>query len=362
MKALKALPALAACLLAASAALGQQPAQQQQPTPAGPVAQPQQPQTTTDAPVLPPGVAQSMYAARGEYLLGPGDRLELKVFGEPQFDGTFDVDEHGLVAFPFIDEPLVAKCRSVGDVKKEVVVALGKLLRTPRVYLAIKERLSRKPATIYGAVRDARPVDMRRPVRLLELISTSGGVTEQHSGVIQIFHTEPPMCGDPAAQRLAATPDGQDAIGLPFDIYNISDLRQGKPEANPYIRPGDVVNVVEAAPIYVIGNVAQATSLYLREGMTLMRALLTVGGVKEGDESKIKVYRVNHTTKQHDVLTFDFKAIKQGKAKDVALQPFDVIEVPKRGFTAGDFAKEILGFARQGAGYTVAGAPMRIIQ
>ena len=64
-------------------------------------------------------------------------------------------------------------------------------------------------------------------------------------------------------------------------MYKVSDLKQGKYEANPYIRPGDIVYVSEATPIYVTGSVVQPANLYLREEMTLTRALAIVGGVRK---------------------------------------------------------------------------------
>jgi hypothetical protein len=185
---------------------------------------------------------------------------------------------------------------------------------------------------------------MRRRARLLELLSNSGGVTEQHNGTIQIMHTEPPLCDE--ATRPAPAQIGTDALGLPFDLYRVSDLRSGKPEANPYIRHGDIVYVAEASPIYIVGNVVQPSNLYLREGMTLTRALATVGGVREANESKLKIYRLNLGTMKQEELIVDFKAIKANKAQDVPLQPYDIIEVPKKGFSASDMLKMVAGIAQ----------------
>lgn len=304
---------------------------------------------------------QDMFTERAEYLLGVGDVLQLKVYGEPQFDGDLTVEEDGTISVPFAEAPIPARCRKVNAVRKDVTEALATIIKKPRVDLRVKERTSRRPAIVYGAVRTPMQYQMQRRARLLELLSNSGGVTEQHNGTIQIMHTEPPMCEEEeqAAPRAAET--GQDTLGLPYEIYRVADLRQGRPEANPYIRNGDIVYVAEASPIYIVGNVVQPMNLYLKEGMTLTRALATVGGVRDANESKVKIYRLNQQTMKQEELIVNFKDIKANKAKDIELQPFDIVEVPKKGFSAGDLIKMVAGMAQTGASSVTAGLGTRVI-
>jgi protein involved in polysaccharide export with SLBB domain len=94
---------------------------------------------------------RSNYTDRGVYLLGPNDVLELRVLGEPQLDGLFDVEDDGTIRLPFIDEPVQASCREVNDLRKEVVKSLGKFLKQPRVFLRVKE--SPPPSTARCARR-----------------------------------------------------------------------------------------------------------------------------------------------------------------------------------------------------------------
>ena len=199
---------------------------------------------------------------------------------------------------------------------------------------------------------------MRRPARLLELIADSGGVTEQHSGTIQITHTEPPTCGEAAAAQPHA---GTDDLGQPYDVYTVSDLKSGSPDANPYIRNGDIIYVAEASPIYVVGNVTQPTSLFLKDGMTLSRVIAMVGGVKDGNEEKVTIRRIKPGSSDAEIMTVNYKAIKQGKAKDVELKPYDIVAVPGEGFTLGVALKMAAGMARTGVTSIATNAPLRII-
>jgi polysaccharide export outer membrane protein len=338
--------------------------------------QAQQPQSTTKTPqpetvaakpetVAPkPDIANSTMTVRREYLLGPNDVVELRVFGEPQFDGAFTVDNDGKLVVPFVDEPISAQCKSIKEIRKDVVSALARFLKNPQVYMTVKDEKSRTPATVYGAVRSPAQYEMRRPARLLELLSKSGGVTEQQSGTIQIFHTQPLLCPEPEEMKLVAAQaeSGEDTLGVPFTVYKVEELKMGKSEANPYIHPGDVVYVAEAAPIYITGSVAQPANLYLRDKMTLHRALSIVGGPKNAKESQVRIYRQKPGMMKTETLTIDYKAIKQGKKEDIALQPYDIIEVPENGvWSAKGVAKMLTGLATSGAASIVTSGGTRIL-
>lgn len=365
MKVLKSILALVAvCSLAATLA----GAQQQQKKPAKPAAQPQQAEQQQQqpapaaSPLSPVPLKETLtYVEKRDYLLGPSDVVEVRVFNDAQFNGDFEVDPDGNVVIPFIDHPIRAQCRTVNALRKDVTSAIAKFIREPRVYMRIKEQNSHKPVLAYGAVRSFTKIDMRRPVRLLELISNSGGVTEQQSGTIQIMHTEPPQCPDIEPVDAAPVETDADAAGLPFSIYKVDDLRQGKPEANPYLRPGDIVYVAEASPVYVVGNVASPANLFLREGTTLTRVIAQVGGVKDAKEEKLRIYRKKPNQPQ-EVITVNFKAIKAGKEPDPVLQPYDIIEVPKNGaFSPSKIAQMLTGIAVNGATTLGTSVPMRIL-
>jgi polysaccharide export outer membrane protein len=335
------------------------PVRAQQPQQTPPPSTPSQ--VTTVQP--PADVANGVMTARREYLLGPNDVVELRVFGEPQFDGAFVVDNDGKLVVPFVEEPITAQCRSIKEVRKDVEGVLSKFLKHPRVYMIVKEERSRTPAIVYGAVRSPAPYEMRRPARLLELISKSGGVTEQQSGTIQIFHTQPLVCPEAEEMQVAAQAEtGEDMLGVPFTIYKVEELKMGRNEANPYIRPGDVIYVAEALPIYITGNVVQPSNLYLKDGMTLSRAISIVGGAKNARESHVRIYRQKPGGLKSETLTIDYRAIKQGKKEDVALQPYDIIEVPENGaWSPKGIAKMLTGFATGGASSLVTQAPLRIL-
>ena len=319
----------------------------------------------------PAGQAQSFTPTSGtdavgpsgskDYPLGPGDVVELRVFGEPQFDGAYDVDTEGKLTIPFVERPIDARCRNIDQVRKEVVTSLAKFLRSPQVYMRVKEQHSRPAAVVYGAVRVPLQFQMHRRARLLELISNSGGVTEQANGTIQITHREAAVCPEPdEVTEGRSSVQGVDASGLvPFSIYKVADLKLGKPEANPFIRPGDIVYVAEASPVYITGAVTAPQGLYLRERLTLTRALAMVGGIrKDAKTSEVRIYRQKDGGLSSEPLVADYRKIQRKQSPDIELQAYDVIEVPEKGVSVKDV---LLGFAKTGAGSVVQSAGVRVL-
>src|SRR5947207_7823727 len=167
-----------------------------------------QSQTPVAAPEVSP--ASSVIDNQGirRYLLGPGDILDVRVFGQPDLNSTVEIDEDGNISsLPFIEQPIPAKCRSEKEVQKSITEAYAKYLVQPRVSVRILDRRSRPPATVYGAVRTPSRVPMMRRVRLHELLAAAGGVTAGASGTIQVVHTQLELCPEPdeVMQPVAAT-------------------------------------------------------------------------------------------------------------------------------------------------------------
>ena len=278
------------------------------------------------------------------YLLGPGDVLDIRVFGQPELSSNAQVDSDGnLSSLPFLETPIKAKCRTDKDVQKDIATAYAKFINNPQVSVRISERNSRQPATVFGAVRQPTRVEMKRKVRLNELMAVSGGFTERASGTIQILHTEPLMCPEPGEEAEAAPIDG---TSIPLKIVKISDLRLGKPDANPVIRPGDYVLVTEAEPVYITGAVLSPGGIYMRDQLMLSRALAMVGGTrKEAKLTDVRIYRQIPGSANQDVIHVDVAAIRKNQKPDFLLQAYDVIEVSE----AGMFSSSRIGSTLVGA-------------
>jgi polysaccharide biosynthesis/export protein len=272
------------------------------------------------------------------YLLGPGDVVEVKVFGQ-DLSSNAQVDADGnLSSLPFLD-PIPAKCRTDRELQKDIAFAYRRLIKDPQVSVRIAERNSRPPASVSGAVRQNGKVSMLRKQRLNAVIAASGGFTEKAAGTIQILHTEPVLCPD-AGDAESFPIDG---AAIPFEVVKISDLQKGS--ANPVIRPGDLILVTEAEPVYITGSVVAPGGILMRDQLTLSRALAMVGGIHpDANLSEITIYRQKAGSNQQEAIKVNYAAIKKNKTPDVFLKPYDVIDVTTSGFFGRDvWLKNVIG-------------------
>lgn len=289
----------------------------------------------------------------GRYLLGPGDVLDVRVFGQPDLNSTVEIDSDGNVSsLPFLETPIKAQCRTDRQVQKDITLAFAKYIRNPQVSVRVTERKSRPPATISGAVRTPMQVTMMSRVRLNVLLTRAGGWTDRASGTVQIMHTQPEMCPEPGdVFQKAAVKSTTDEYGIL--TYKIADMKTGKTDADPYIRPGDIVMVSEGDPVYVFGAVRAARELVLKDKLTVGRAIAMAGGPDRlANTKEVHIYRQRNDKVGQDDLTINYDAIRKGQQEDVLLAPFDIIEVRKAGTFSATGLKDIfLSFAKSGVSY-----------
>ena len=311
----------------------------------------------------PTGASASSVDNQGvkNYLLGPGDVIDVRVFGQPDLNAIAEVDSDGNISsLPFLETPIRAKCRTEKEIQKDIATAYSKYIKGPQVSVRITERKSRQPATVFGAVRAPTRLVMVRKVRLNEIVAASGGFTERASGTIQILHTEPVMCPEPGDEAAAAPIDG---TKVPFEIVKIQDLKTGKIEANPLIRPGDYIIVTEAEPVYITGSVVNPQGVYMRDQLTLSLAIAMVGGVrKEAKTSDVRIYRQKPGAKDQEMIKVDLAAIKKNQTPDILLQPYDVVEVSEAGmFSAKRLPQTLLSGVSCGFQSMFTAIPTRVL-
>jgi polysaccharide export outer membrane protein len=119
--------------------------------------------------------------------------------------------------------------------------------------------------------------------------------------------------------------------GVAVRIYSLAAVVQGSNEANPEILPGDIINIPKAAPVYVTGEVKKAGELDLPAiGLPLTQAIaMANGNTPEAKTKDVKIYRRKQGSVQPEVIVANLQAIKKGTAKDIMLQPYDIVEVGK---------------------------------
>ncbi len=274
-------------------------------------------------------------------LIHSGDLIDVDVIGSIEYDWRGRLNPEGFLdGIEFVENPIQALCQTEQAVAEAVSKGYSKFLRDPKVVVRILDRSNRPVSLLYGAVKNPQRLQIKRPVLLNELLIVAGGLTDKASGEIQIYRSQAHTCqqkSDRQADEKTAVGENREKFVLVSQSGNseyfnvrISDLLTGKKEANPQILSGDVITVQEADSIYVIGGVAAPKQIFSRAGLTVSRAIDSAGGItKGGDAKNITIFRREAGTSQ--TIEVDLEKIKSGKADDVTLKAFDVVDVSQSG-------------------------------
>jgi protein involved in polysaccharide export with SLBB domain len=108
------------------------------------------------------------------YVLGPSDRVRLKVYGEQDITGEYEVDTNG-----YISVPLAGRVKAAGlntrQLEKAVAAALSRgLLKDPRVNAEVA---TYRPFFILGEVKKAGEYPYKAGLTVLDAVASAGGYT-----------------------------------------------------------------------------------------------------------------------------------------------------------------------------------------
>jgi protein involved in polysaccharide export with SLBB domain len=259
-----------------------------------------------------------------------GDLLEVDVIGSYDYDWRGSLNPDGyLEGFDTIANQIYGLCQTEGDLSVAVQKELSKTLRDPKVEVRILDRSNRAVAFLSGAVRSPKRFQIKRNVRLNELLVLSGGITDRSSGEISIFRPANLNCAETKRSAEGQFVKASQAGGAETFNIKISDILRGDPAANPEILSGDIVTVSEAMPVYVIGGVNVPQQISLRNQLTLSRAIATSGGLAKEGNSVITIFR--REGRETRSIKADLERIDLGQEEDPVLKPFDIVDVPQRG-------------------------------
>lgn len=273
-------------------------------------------------------------------LVHRGDVVDVDVAGSLDFDWRGTLTPEGyLDGLDKIEEQVYALCRSESDIAADIARYYGKVLRDPKVVVRIVDRTNRATAIVDGAVKKPQRFQIKRPVFLNELIVLSGGVTDRSSGEITIYRPKSLNCLPQAAgQKEEEGKFVKAGQGNETQVLNIriSDLLKGWDGSNPQILSGDIVTIVEASPIYLIGGVNNPRQISSRSRITLTRAIASAGGLsKDAIEEKVTIFR--RDGRQSTVIEIDLGKIRARQEEDPVLKPFDIVDVGQKGHTKRKF-------------------------
>lgn len=272
---------------------------------------------------LPPQSDQSPLDPK--YQLGPGDVLDIRVFNRPQLSReAVRVDSRGMIRMPLIESEIQAACHTESELAAEIATRYLKYQRNPQVDVFVKEYKS-QPVAVIGAVHLPGRFQLQRPMRVLELLTFAGGPSERAGTRLQIAHS----VASPLCDTLNGTVASEGTTENTLISYGLNETLSGLSQANPYVRPGDIINIPEAELAFVVGNVLRPTAIELKDTLTVSRAIAMAGGTMPDTKSaKVRIIRqLPGSTGKTEILV-DLRAIEKQKAEDIALQADDIVDVP----------------------------------
>ena len=291
--------------------------------------------------------------APSDYVIGPGDLVNVQVFDVPEMSRELRVSQTGTIGMPLVPVRLhVAGLTETQTERKitEVLEANG-LISHPEVSVTVKEKKSR-PITIVGAVAHPQVYEADRQVTLIDVLAQAGGITADAGDHVIVTRPERDNLQDAAdaAQNMAPVESASDAANPPNAApaatpsqippplvntitVNLSQiLETGDMVNNVVIQPGDVVTVPHAGIVYVLGAVPRPGGYTVtndRAQLSTLKVLSLAGGLERTAKSdRAVIVRKDATGKQQEV-DVDLKKIMKFEAEDVQLRPSDILYVPR---------------------------------
>lgn len=206
-----------------------------------------------------------------EYLLGPGDRVSLRVWNREEIsykniivgpDGMINIIRIGIID---------VNNRTRIDVQEEIRIKLSKYYQNPEVTLEIEEYTNNR-AFVLGRVTNPGIVKFPGKGTLLEALSLAGGL--------------PVLDDNKAPLTECAILRGNDKI-IWIDLKDL--LHNGNMLLNARIQNNDVIFIPESGEseyVYLMGQVMNTGVVRLTDNLTVLDAIMQVGGLTEDANSK----------------------------------------------------------------------------
>jgi polysaccharide export outer membrane protein len=259
-----------------------------------------------------------------DYVLGPND--EIVVVAVDAEEITNKPMRIGLVGD--INLPMVGRIRAGGmtvpQLETEIAERLKVYVRQPQVSVNVTQFRS-QPVTVLGSVRTPGVIQLEGRKSLVEVLSMAGGTLTEASLKITITRRK-----DSGPLPLASASSNDNSPYVVGEIDMRSIINASRPELNIQILPNDVITVPRAPIVYAVGQVNKPGGFALSEkdSVSVLQLIAMAGGtVPAANTSGAKVIRpVPGSTRTE--LPINLKAIMAGKAKDILLQPEDILFVP----------------------------------
>ena len=165
----------------------------------------------------------------GDYLIGPGDMININVWRNPEVSQSLPVRPDGKITTPLVED-LQAAGKTSTALARDIEKALEKYIQQPVVTVIVTGFVGPYGEQIRVIGQAARPqaLPYRQGMSLMDVLIAVGGVTDFAAG---------------NKARIVRSVDGRQ-VQLTVRLQDL--LRDGDISANVAMRPGDVLVIPES--------------------------------------------------------------------------------------------------------------------
>jgi polysaccharide export outer membrane protein len=206
--------------------------------------------------------------------LGPGDSVNIEVYGQPDMTSTVYVADNGTISVPLAGAVQVLGLSPVeAGARVEKALREGQFLVDPHVTLTVTQSRSQR-VSVLGEVRTPGRYAIEPNTSVLDLLAQAGGITETGAYTIYILRADA----------------GGKEVRYPINLKGLSDRKDALP--TQILQAGDSVYVPRAEQFYIYGEVAAPSEYRIEPGMTVIQAIARAGGITpRGSERRVDIKR-----------------------------------------------------------------------
>lgn len=182
--------------------------------------------TTTSFPSLTDMEAQ---VPKHDYLIGPGDNVNITVWRNPEVSQTVPVRPDGKITTPLVED-LPASGRTATELARDIEKALSKFIQQPVVTVIVTQFVGpyTEQIRVIGQAAKPQALPYREDMSLMDVLIAVGGITEFASG---------------NKATIVRKIDGKQKT---FGVRLNDLIKDGDVSANTPMRPGDILIIPES--------------------------------------------------------------------------------------------------------------------
>jgi polysaccharide biosynthesis/export protein len=162
-----------------------------------------------------------------DYLIGPGDVLQVFVWRNPELSITLPVRPDGKISTPLVED-MVAVGKNPSGLARNIEKILGEYVKSPQVNVIVTQPASVfSQVKIMGQVQRPQALSFREGMTVLDAVLAVGGLSEFAAG---------------NRTKLLRTVDGKQTEIL----IKLGKLNNGDMSQNVLLKPGDVLLIPES--------------------------------------------------------------------------------------------------------------------